>query len=557
MKQYLKILSLFVLSLFISCEKDEMSNDGHEHLQVDKSVITFKEFKNKTQIKNFNVKIDKNTHSSQSISARNSSDFTTFIIDTTLVKQRIQSNGNYTFTLPVIPIPHQNTENLFYNIVFYKAETNWQWSVLEYEKNTNESYNVKEIVNDFNNNGLVNMRTRGVWTTTITKNCVGCTGDCDLCHLCVSTTTTYGLGNSDDPTSQFEVIIDYDVESGSTYLYGYLNPFINRLTPQQLNVYNENPSIAQYLLHHLVVVPIPNYNPMIGGNGTQTIIEPEAEEIANIFIQNAIESGLNLDFEISQKSPANIDISLVQGTSEAEKKFRCIYEKLTQSPSFKNLFIDTFGVNNRINVKFEVVENLTLSNPNGSISYPNGTCQMSWINNNYNNTIKISTNILEGQRSNIEIAKTILHECIHAYLNIKKINCNNGTTIPQINNKLFPELLSSFYQDNCFIDVNGVNQGEHSFMFDYMIPVFQQILGEVRDLMIPLNHIQAAEQSDDYVDNLGSNLTWNWNDFYKYLSIQGLTNTQSFTDEIKSNPNKLYLFSFYNTYANLFSKTCN
>ena len=52
MKQYLKILTLFVLALFISCERDEISNDGHEHLQVDKSVIAFKEFVNKTQIKN-------------------------------------------------------------------------------------------------------------------------------------------------------------------------------------------------------------------------------------------------------------------------------------------------------------------------------------------------------------------------------------------------------------------------------------------------------------------------------------------------------------------------
>lgn len=215
------------------------------------------------------------------------------LLITTLVKQRIQSNGNYTFTLPVIPIPHQNTDNLFYNIVFYKADTNWQWSILEYEKNTNETYNVKEIVNDFNNNGLFNMRTRGVWTTTITKNCVGCIGDCDLCHLCVSTTTTYGLANSDDPTSQFEVIIDYDIESGSTYLYGYLNPFINSLTPEQLNVYNENPSIAQYLLHHLIVVPIPNYNPMIGGNSTQTIIDPEATSFANNLINVSISLDIN------------------------------------------------------------------------------------------------------------------------------------------------------------------------------------------------------------------------------------------------------------------------
>lgn len=370
-----------------------------------------------------------------------------------------------------------------------------------------------------------------------------------------------GGGNSPDPvedtsitamiqpvecTGQLEGDLDGDCKL-STYesclLYISVH-FVASLTDVQKAWWNNkaNSSIKSQIENYI-------FDNGCGNTGSQQF----AQEIIE---QMRLNPELKLDISASAKSPANIDISLVQGTSEAEKKFRCIYEKLTQSPSFKNLFTDTFGTSNRINVKFEIVENLTFTNPDGSISYPNATCQMSSVNNNYNNTIKISTNILEGQRSNIEIAKTILHECIHAYLNIKKINCNNGTTIPQINNKLFPELLSSFYQDNCFIDVNGVNQGEHTFMFDYMIPVFQQVLGEVKNLIIPQSHIQIAEEGE-YVNNLGSNLTWDWNDFYKYLSVNGLTNTQSFIDEIESNPNKLYLFNFYNIKANQFSKTCN
>lgn len=50
-----------------------------------------------------------------------------------------------------------------------------------------------------------------------------------------------------------------------------------------------------------------------------------------------------------------------------------------------------------------------------------------------------------ANKSNFEVAKTILHECIHAYLNIKKVNCSQGSSIPEINDLLFPELMSSFY----------------------------------------------------------------------------------------------------------------
>ncbi|MEZ4878123.1 MAG: hypothetical protein R2805_11300 [Flavobacterium sp.] len=286
----------------------------------------------------------------------------------------------------------------------------------------------------------------------------------------------------------------------------------------------------------------------------------EANEFALQFItQSYLNQNLTLDFEASKKSPANIDLSNVQGTTEAEKKLRCVYEKLTQSPTFKKLFQNTFEANDRINVKLELVDVL----PNNNTT---GNCQLSTTTTNgittYLNTIKIKKSILEegntNSQANIIIANTILHEFIHAYLNIKKINCNNGTSLPYLNNLELHELITIFYQNfDCEINVNGSPQSQHSFMFDFMLPTFQQILSEIRNDLIPQNQITTAENINFFNQNLNVDEPWDWQKFYRYLSLAGLHNCQSFQEVIGNNPVENFLFNVYYTNANYFSKSCN
>jgi len=300
------------------------------------------------------------------------------------------------------------------------------------------------------------------------------------------------------------------------------------------------------------------------------VTDPLATEYSNEsivfvenFIQNAIESGLELDFEKSSKSPTNIDFSEIDTTTPEGLKLDCVYQKLMQSPSFKNLVNNTFGVSNKINLKFEIVQNLTHVQPNGTITYPNGTSQ---LNTNvafgttyYNNTIQLSGNNLlsvGANKSNFEIAKTIIHEIIHAYLNIKRKGCS-AASIPEVNSHLFPELISSFYTAGCSIDVNNTDQSEHAFMFDYMIPAFQMIFAEIRDLLTSQLSIQNAESSV-LIDFNGStiNETFNWNDFYKYFSMNGLNNNNAFNDAIVQNPSELSKYQGYISIGNSFSKNC-
>ena len=258
------------------------------------------------------------------------------------------------------------------------------------------------------------------------------------------------------------------------------------------------------------------------------------------------------------------DRVLIGGDTSVEgQKFNCVYKKLMESTSFKNLVNNTFGVSDKINLKFEIVQNLSHTQPNGTITYPNGTSQ---LNTNvafgvtyYNNTIKLSGNKLlstTANKSNFEIAKTIIHEIIHAYLNIKRKGCS-AASIPEVNSHLFPELISSFYTAGCSIDLNNTDQSEHAFMFDHMIPAFQMIFAEIRDLLTSQLSIQNAESSV-LIDFNGNtiNETFNWNNFYRYFAMNGLNNNNAFNDAITQNPSELSKYQGYISICNSFSKNC-
>lgn len=320
--------------------------------------------------------------------------------------------------------------------------------------------------------------------------------------------------------------------------------FIRNLTPTQLLWWN-NP------INDDAVDSISNY-----------LLDVEVdEEFVLELINNSIISGLNLDFEKSLKSPTNVDVTAIDITTTVGKKFDCVYKKLMQSPSFKNLFDNTFGGNQtKLNVKFEIVESFT--NPNTL-----GNCQLTTISNNgipqqYNNLIKIKREILDdtngiGNASNIKIAKVIIHELMHAYLNIKYKNCNQGASLPYINNLEIGELIQLFYDNfNCHIDVNGSPQSQHDFMYNFLIPSFQSILAECRDLLISQSHINYANGLTFENSSLNINENWNWDKFFKYITLNGLHNCDSFTETTTNNPIENYFYQNYSLYENQVTKNC-
>ena len=208
-------------------------------------------------------------------------------------------------------------------------------------------------------------------------------------------------------------------------------------------------------------------------------------------------------------------------------------------------------------MKFQISE--TLSHASAAAD-----CQLApvVVSNNiphYTNIIRVRKSFLEdGSNSNILIAQTIIHELLHAYLNIKLKNCNAGASIPYINNLELGQLIQVFYQNfNCHPNVNGASQSQHQFMFDHLVPIFTTIFSEIRNDLIPQSQISYVEQALFVDSTLGINELWNWDKFYKYLALSGLHQCDSYQTNVENIPKENYLMNVYNANINLFSRSCN
>ena len=80
----------------------------------------------------------------------------------------------------------------------------------------------------------------------------------------------------------------------------------------------------------------------------------------------------------------------------------------------------------------------------------------------------------------MEIAKTIIHECIHAYLNVKLFDSGQGMSITTLNNLDFFNVVNQEY--------NGFNgdQEQHNFIYKYLLPTLKTILSDVKDKLVSM-----------------------------------------------------------------------
>lgn len=235
--------------------------------------------------------------------------------------------------------------------------------------------------------------------------------------------------------------------------------------------------------------------------------------------QMMLNSGLILDADTSFKSPANIDRSSITNATKEGEKFNLVYDELTKSPKFKELFLDLFQDNSRFNVKFEI----------GNVSNgANGNTNTD-LNNPTLNKITISPTFLNNSNK-MEIAKTIIHECIHAYLNVKLCDAGQGISIPTLNNLDFFNVVNQKY--------NGFNgsQEQHNFIYNYMLPTLQTILAQVKDTLVtPTNNLEMLNDVVVHIPNNNSPATpFVWADYYHNLSLNGLQNCSFFQNEIGS-----------------------
>ena len=242
--------------------------------------------------------------------------------------------------------------------------------------------------------------------------------------------------------------------------------------------------------------------------------------------QRTANPSLNLDFIGSYFSPMNIDLDAIDLKSPEGEKFIEIYRSLIKSPEFKKLFESIFKDSKRDNVKFEIVDRVFEDN-NPRKKEVHATTSQDPTTNII--TIKISKQILTAgttmSQTKIENAKTILHECIHAYLFIKAGNPATGVDFVKLLNSMYPT----------------ANE-QHDFMYNNMVPTMKKVLGEIRDFVTTDSKRAVLETYTMHPTiNPLTSTPFNWQEFYKYLSYSGLDETFGFKRDFPLNSDLLRL----------------
>lgn len=267
-----------------------------------------------------------------------------------------------------------------------------------------------------------------------------------------------------------------------------------------------------------------------------------ATYLANNFPENDSENCADFDclldnVEMSSNSPFNVDFSNINSCSneqidasevEDNEKFMCIYEKLTESNGFKNLFIDLFSESPDLNVKLELAD---LPDHVAGVTESN-------LNDIKELKIQINKNHL-NTRHPIAIAQTIIHEAIHAFIKVKLYQCNNtGLTIQELNNKDLSDLLNEELEHVC----GGVEGNSHNLMFDELVPYMESLLAEVfNDLVAPEDY----NPDINYYPGNGDLHIFNWPTGLHYISMIGLSGTNAFDTEINGNQYEIDLYNQY------------
>lgn len=196
-----------------------------------------------------------------------------------------------------------------------------------------------------------------------------------------------------------------------------------------------------------------------------------------------------------------------------------------------------FGVTDLFNAKFKI-ENIPSVIPNQTRQ---GYCKL-WAPNTGGlyNDIVIDRNLLLNA-SDEKIAMVMIHECLHAYLNVKLRHPSIGMPVNNINNMDLAAAINM-----CYNGFNG-NQTQHDFFADHLVPVITEILMDLKNTLLTPQQRNSVENPTNgsafiYVPTnaiprtaSSTQIPWNWNDYFRHLSFEGLQNCNVFPNYYPQN----------------------
>ena len=296
------------------------------------------------------------------------------------------------------------------------------------------------------------------------------------------------------------------------------------------------------------------------------LIPAECSPENNIFKNSdyeCINDALNLN------SPYNVNLSYIDPCDgriikPENEKLLCVYKKLSDSQSFKTLFINIFGTSEVLNVTIKAVD--ILPSP---YSTANAVTIATPIQDEVTDKVtEVKFDIMVKEQyirdaSSFMLAKTLIHESIHAYLSYSYYECLPQIGLKKLNEMDLCNVLNEYYKIDKF-SYSCRDQEQHSFMYDLMIDNIVTILKEVKDSFISVEHQKIAERDYKFLDENNPSskdfsTSWNWNSFYHYASIAGLDEADGFKYDLFPKASSKYLN--YQQYAieigkDSFTKNC-
>jgi|GEM_PF-2445243 len=187
------------------------------------------------------------------------------------------------------------------------------------------------------------------------------------------------------------------------------------------------------------------------------------------------------------------EVQIIKDPSFKETAADCIYEKLLSINGFKDLASKFEGLGTEFDVllKIEATKSVTA---NGQTSYKGP-----------NQPIEITFNIDRMNRSAIEVARTIVHEMIHAEM-YRALNTQGLADIDLSFKETFEEYTRQFFGDE---DIH------HSYMADYWVDKMADMLELIHPQLGKSSFENYMNYSEGYPNGVPK-------DFYRAIAWEGL-----------------------------------